>query len=562
VLLAALAGCSQRSETVVGPTSAGNLRLVAVQITQATQNATGLLPLIAGSPAVVNVWFESSRANAALVPVVLRLYRGGAVARADTVRRAATTAPVSTSATPTAQFLMPGTEINGALSWQVELDPAATLGDSSRVDNVLPVTAPGALTVVTLPGLSVHFVPIALSNGGSIGDISAANLDQYLTTVRKLLPIGPLTTTIEPAYTTAQSFGTPPSGGAPSFWTAVLQELDLVRLTSAQPAANWYGVLRPPSGFTFTVNGGWSYIPGSPLATGGGTRTSLSVQVGWFSDPNKARDNVAHELSHSFGRQHAPACGAGSPLDPLFPFADGSIGTTGYDVGSWASGTATSAIAIPAANGDVMGYCFPVWIGPYTWDAVRLWRQAQGTVALRASGADATVPAVLIAGSIAADGRVALRPAIDGTAMANVNDLSGDVVITLEDAAGVALATRRVRSELVDHADGERHFVAVFPAGDAAGAMQIRAQSSRGATAMLRADGVADSASATMQSDGRVVVQSLRGHAVVVRDPATSRILSIGWSGRTVLRADGPLTVSVSDGIRGRRRLLAPERMR
>src|SRR5207302_1139365 len=133
-------------------------------------------------------------------------------------------------------------------------------------------------------------------------------------------PLGIVNAHVGASLTTNANFGTPPtSGGAAAFWQQLIAEIDLARLADpTEPDANWYGVVRPPPGFTYTEFGGFSYIPTSGTNTGAGTRTSAAVQVGWFSNPIQARNLVAHEIGHTFGRRHAP-CGAAASPDPLFP---------------------------------------------------------------------------------------------------------------------------------------------------------------------------------------------------------------------------------------------------
>jgi hypothetical protein len=66
-------------------------------------------------------------------------------------------------------------------------------------------------------------------------------------------------------------------------------------------------------------------------------------------------------VGHEQGRYHAP-CQAGSP-DPNFPYADGAIGTWGYDPRS-------GQFLSPADTSDFMGYCDPTWASDYTYSAL------------------------------------------------------------------------------------------------------------------------------------------------------------------------------------------------
>jgi hypothetical protein len=69
---------------------------------------------------------------------------------------------------------------------------------------------------------------------------------------------------------------------------------------------------------------------------------------------------MAHELGHTQGRPHSP-CGDPAGLDMGFPNATADIETAGYNI-------VTGTFAAPMTHKDVMGYCDPNWIHPYTYN--------------------------------------------------------------------------------------------------------------------------------------------------------------------------------------------------
>lgn len=524
------------------------LRLVGVQLTQATQNADGSLPVVEGVATAVNVLATATPAAPSGVPVVFRLTSGGMLVRADTVR----TGPLGTAApdydNPSAQILLPGAAITAGTEWDAVLDPAATLPDHDPADNRLPASGSTALATTSLSTLTIRFVPVVvLVPSASTGNVGAGNVEEYLETVRSILPTGPLATTIGPEFTTGASFGSPPSGGAPAFWTQLLQELDLARTLDATFATHhWYGVVRPPAGFNFVVNGGWSFVPSNPSSAGPGTRTSVSVQVGWFNNPARARELVAHELSHTFGRTHAPSCGADAP-DPAFPFSTGVIGRAGHDVAAWARGAATRAATIPATTGDVMGYCSPQWIGEYNWDAVRVWRQAAGPV----TAPPVVAPALVVAGLLAPDGTVTVRPAFSADVPVPPEPAVAPVLIRVLDAAGRLLLQRRVATARMAHGDGTVTFTGILPLRPAEQAnvqeIVIEAGSRR---AVLVAGPAPAGVTMTGQGGNRIEVRWTRGRAAVLRDAVAGTVLGFGWDGRAVVTAPRGISVAISDGVR------------
>jgi hypothetical protein len=437
----------------------------------------------------------------------------------------------------------------------VEIDPARMVGDSSRADNLLPGSTPAALTVVALPPISIRFVPIILSShDNATGSISSGGMEPLLQTIRQTMPVGSIAAVIGTPLTSSANFGTPPTGAAAAFWTSVLQELDVARVASPQRAAYWYGLVGAPSGYTRFTNGGFGYIPSSATSTGSNTRTAVGFAVSSSNSVGFASKTLAHELGHMLGRLHAPSCSAGSPLDTTFPDAQGTIEVPGFDVWSWASGASSSAPSVSAATGDLMGYCAAVWSGPYTWSAILRWRQQSQPVVAQVR----TEPAMLVAGSIAADGAVSLRPALEADAIVAPADPAGDMVVEVQNDAGAVIARSQVQSARVDHADGERHFLAVLPRPTSQQAAAIQATSRDGRVFRIRATRGDDALQVRTVRGAQTEVTNASGRAILLRDAATGEVLSVGWNGRAVAATRGAIRATVSDGVRSRTELILP----
>ncbi len=530
-----------------------NLRLTSVQFTQSIQDAENSLPLVAGAPIAVNVLVQRSTESSDEVPVVLRLYRNGTVIREDTAHTGGILSRSINEAAPSAQFLIPASVVVGGVSWQVELDPARTVPDSTRADNVLPASAPAALNIVALPPLHVRLVSIVLGNDDDAeGHVSEANAEKYLKVLRQTMPTGTISYAIARPITTMASFGTAPTGGAPNFWMSVLQEVDVARMVSSLPSAYWYGAVTPPEGFTKYTNGGYGYIPSNPTDVGASTRSAVGFGVSEAASASFVSKTLAHELGHTFGRAHAPSCSASSPLDARFPSSNGVILLPGFDVWSWANGEARSALSVSRTTGDVMGYCTSVWSSAYTWNAVLRWR-------LASAGLTAQVmrePAIIVAGSVSADGEVSLRPALEATVAIPAANASGDMTVELRDDDGNVLGRQQVVSASVDHGTGARHFLAILPASAAAGARVIAATSRTGRSAAIRSTDGTPALQIRALPGGRTEVTASAGRAVMLRDANSGELLGIGWNGRVVVRHHGAVSASVSNGIRSRTNLV------
>jgi hypothetical protein len=453
--------------------------------------------------------------------------------------------------------------------------------DDSASNDVFPREGPVTLSTVAVPALTVRFVPIVIAaNGNSTPPITDAQLPEYLRTTRSVHPLGEIDAHVGQAFTTSANFGTAPRGGDTGFWTQLISELDVARLADpTESTSNWYGVVAPPKAFNFAIYGGFSYIPTSGAQTGPNTRTSASVEINWFSAPTQARDDVAHELGHTFGRKHAPCGGAGAPLDPSFPVPGGLIDVPGNDVYAWASGTVTLAPAIPTNDGDVMGYCFPVWSSTYTYKAVLAFRQPV-VLASRAAVPSDRTRVLLIRGTIELGRSIALAPAFALDARPALPETDGPYRVEGLDAAGRSLFSYSFTPAEIDHAPNTRHFAVAVPmsADLEASLDRVHLVGPEGDVDVLRAPAAERFGAAIMSEAGGVRGAEVQARATAARvvgspmvsatcnDAGVQGVLAIdattgsvvGMSAGTTMSAmvanGRQLTVLCSDGVRTRRR--------
>ncbi len=353
-----------------------NLRIERAELTQSIQEEDGTIPMVAGTAAAVNVVVVRNQESVDEVPLVLRLFRGTTVVFSDTTRTGGVLGPLTRETATSAQFLIPPNLVAAGISFQVELDPARTLPDSTREDNLFPRDFPATLNAVTAPAFRLRLVPVTLARHNDItGDVSSANAEQYVRLARQLYPLGVAAVTVGSPVMSNANFG-PPSGtgGDANFWGQVLSEVDAARAAAGATDEYWYGVVSLPDGFSRFVFGGYGYLPISPLSTGAGSRSAAGFGVSRAITMNIAQYLLAHELGHTFGRRHAPGCGAPEPLDLSFRGVGGTISAAGNDVWSWSSGLTRGAQSVGATTGDVMGYCLPVWVSAYTYRGVLDWR--------------------------------------------------------------------------------------------------------------------------------------------------------------------------------------------
>jgi hypothetical protein len=563
--------------TVIPPVPSGaSFAIVGAQFTQGVQDSAGSIPMVlSGDAAVVNVLLQAVPASSTPMQVVLRLFNaGGALLRTDTAMTSGSIGASASYAAPTVQFLVPASVLQVGLRWQVMRDPRGLVPDETTTDDVLPRTGTQPLATVAVSPLNVRFVPIIIAaNGNATPTITSTDIQEYLRTLRSIHPIGQVNAHVGASFTTSASFGTAPSGGDVSFWTQLISELDAARIADpAEPDINWFGIVAPPTGFTYTSYGGFSYIPLATTQTGPHTRTSASVRLNWFSRPTQARDLVAHELGHTFGRSHASCGGAGAPLDPAYPVAGGLLDVVGHDVYSWATGLTQSAATVATTTGDVMGYCFPVWSSAYTYKAVLAFRQPT-ILAAKEFATPERVRVLMIRGSIERGRSITLAPSFVLDARPALPTTDGPYRAEGLAADGRVLFSYSFEPATIDHAPNIRHFTLAIPLSDDLERLLDRVQvrgpegearsPQAGGTRRFAPGQIARASLSRQRATGLLAVSCADDGAqgVLVLDAESGAVL--GTSAAATMQAGATsgrrLTVLCSDGIHTRlRSLVAP----
>jgi hypothetical protein len=511
---------------------APNLRIQNVTVTQAVQTAAGDVPLVAGRRALVRVWVTANSDSNNYLPraTVVVTDANGAVLHDKTVAWLTAGVPTFVDGSQfnaTLNTVLDSAVVKPGIRIKVALDPYNVPDETNKDDNVWPRDGiPRAIPVTSPPPFQVRFVPVTV--GGLTGNVSSANLEQYLSLTRLLYPISAVEATVAPPFTSSV---TALDASAVGPWSQVLSELNAARTAASAPLGqHYYGVVK----VTYNAGiAGVGYVPG---------RTAL----GW-DDGGSGGEVAAHEWGHNFGRSHAP-CGTSG--DAQYPHSGGIIGHYG-----WIPGTGT---IVSNMRPDIMGYCPAPWVSDYTWNAVLSYRQASAP-----SRNSTTEDGLLVWGRVS-NGRVVLEPAFRVRAPLTPLPAASTHRLELLAADGAMLGAYRLPAQAVDHGPAdEQHFAAVIPYSPAVeqalATIRVRDVRAplRGAERTVRTGAAVAAAgdpatAAVLQPRG--VQPRWQGSAVamaMVRDATTGEVLGfVRDPGRTVSTNGQRVEVVFSDGVR------------
>jgi hypothetical protein len=318
------------------------------------------LPLIAGRDALVRVFYEAPGRAGDAVNARFDFSEDDGLETTGTLVETS----VEDDLASTLNFTVPGDAISeSGLTYRVYV---VDDGDAPREDTLGAIHPDEGFEVHATEAPHVFRVTIVpyqynADGSGRVPDTSPAAVAAFEDRFRQLYPISDIELTIHDPI--AWSGSIQPNGTG---WQEVGFNLYGLR---AQEGADddeyYYGMFDPASSLNQFCGAGCllgvTLLNNDPSTTGD-PNLNLALGVGF---PEQAADTMLHEIGHAHGRPHAP-CGPGldpSSIDASYPYSDGLINETAYDV--------VGGGLVSANSADIMSYCYPQWISAYNY--VQLW---------------------------------------------------------------------------------------------------------------------------------------------------------------------------------------------
>ncbi len=510
-----------RFSSVADPTTL-NLTVANAYLVQSVQRWDGDVPLVAGKAGLLRVFVEASRMTAQRPDVRVEVRDAGGALLADEIivppagfalgpGVSETPANASYNLTFQRTWMSPGVRISASV------DSGDRVAETDESDNG---GAGGDLTpvVMAVPPLEVTIVPVRVN--GDVG--STASPELLLWDVGRLFPLDEIDIEVRADTLDVGGLDLRSAEDFPK----VLAHVDAARAADGS-ARSYYGIL--------------PYVEGA--AWGGMGLIGRGVAVGLQGESMLA----AHELGHTFGRQHPP-CGSAAGPDPDFPYPEAATGVFGFDL--------LNSLVQPADRTDIMSYSYcgdRHWISDYTYEGVMDFR---ATDAAAAPVAAPPQPSLVVWGRVEGDSLV-LEPAFRTVAPPSLPAGPGPYRLQGVAESGARVFDLSFRpTPVADAPGGTAVFAFVVPLDASEAMASIRFSDGLRATERRPAAEAGSPVRVEQVDDDRVRLRwdAARLPLVVVRDGETGRVLAFarGGDAEVTARSGRALELVASTGVDGR----------
>lgn len=370
-------------------------RVIGVEVTQAIQNMSHAVRLIAGKPAVARVYLSPRS-----VPANIRLRGEIVVARGEGAPGLYVASSNDVILRSQDHPALDAQRRDAALSLNFLLRQSIAGGTTIRLNRLFAVSDGGVFAIAnsdhavtvrfeTAPVLRIRVLGLRYRDPSTNPTQNFApdpvHFDHLRSFLARAYPASELDWS-QAVIDAPTDFVPPFSGqtlpdGRDPLWEALLEMLHRQMMTIRQadmnagwdPRTHYYGLVSDTSGF---FRGAANDVPNSPapntVAVGPCGRPAGSLA--WDDDASYGDWYGAHELAHTFGRFHPGFCHNQDGTDTHFPHPGGAISgaaedCVGFDVGD--RDLNLPMRAYPRENWvDLMTYCDRQWISKYTYDAL------------------------------------------------------------------------------------------------------------------------------------------------------------------------------------------------
>ncbi|MHB9033879.1 MAG: CARDB domain-containing protein [Anaerolineae bacterium] len=395
-----------------------DLSIERIEVIQGVQDTGNNLPLVADKATLVRVYIASN-AQQPLKDVRVQLQGS----RASQIMGDAALTSLPTTVYPENDRADLATTFNFNLPSAWLTAGSLTLTATVDVDNMIAETDEGnnsstaSLNLLGVAPLDLVIVPIIYTHTPTSVTYSAP-ADSVSAVLSRLYPVPSVKVTIHAPLAFTGNLTTAEG------WMNLLGKIDALRATENAPGTRVYYGLIPSAWFS----GGYAGLGY------GGFRDSVGLQLDASWGDDAGAYVAAHEIGHNLNLQHAPGCNA-TGIDAGWPYPDdGHIREFGLDL-------VQMQIKQPTAFYDIMSYCSPRWVSPFSYSRLLSDQLAQGGVQML--GGPEQV--LYVRARLAADGSGSIEPVYEFTAEVTPAALSSDYWLALVDASGKELLRQAVR---------------------------------------------------------------------------------------------------------------------
>jgi hypothetical protein len=379
-------------------------QLDAIEITQAVQDLSESVPLVARKRTIVRVYL-GIQAGALNVQGELRVSRhphgpwvsvpSMGVAQLDASRHGTALADLRSRRDTldySLNFRLPHKlTIQGAIWMRLHKVRVVGSGHPVHIDDPIGTKS---VTFAAGPPLRLHVLNLRYTTGSPAITYAAtasdlAHLHSWLGRAY------PIPNVIFSSVTVDATAAWPFTSGDANAQIAAIRALDMA--SGGEPRTHYYGMVSDGGGF---MRGSAAGIPGTPDPSTVASGPTGSNNWGWDNDGSYGDWYGGHELGHTFGRFHPGFCGE-SHDDPSYPFTAGQLADAddafvGIDIGDSTLGITPTALPGTGWH-DVMTYCPTEWLSSYTYEGIR------DRIAAEAAMFPGAVPAAALPGAIMGD---------------------------------------------------------------------------------------------------------------------------------------------------------------